>query len=140
MAARLRALLGIVVAMLAAPGIAGAQSQFDVLHAFAPKAGASNPRASLIQATDGNFYGTTSGGVSGLGTVFRMTPSGAVTVLHAFTGRPTDGANPMAALIEAADGTFYGTTSAGGASNNGTVFQLTPSGTVTILHAFTGWD
>ena len=66
-----------------------------------------------------------------------MTPNGAVTVLHNFIGGTTDGANPYAALIQATDGNFYGTTTEGGASGFGTVFKMTPSGTVTVLHAFT---
>jgi uncharacterized repeat protein (TIGR03803 family) len=112
-----------------------------VLHAFAggPTDG-TNPQAALIQATDGNFYGTTAaGGIANAGTVFEMTPSGNVTVLHAFAGGPTDGADPQAALIQATDGNFYGTTKYGGSSvgvGQGTVFRMTPDGTVTVLHAF----
>ena len=80
----------------------------------------------LIQATDGNFYGTTSGdGVSDYGTVFRMTPAGTVTVLHQFTSG-FDGANPRASLVQAADGSFYGTTFSGGISGAGVVFRLSP--------------
>ena len=111
---------------------------FDVVHAFTGADG-TNPYASLIQGTDGNFYGTTSsGGNFNFGTVFQMTPSGAVTVLHAFTGG-TDGGSPYASLIQATDGNFYGTASAGG-MGAGTVFQITPSGAFTVLHAFTGAD
>ena len=135
----------------AAGGIAMAGTVFKmtpsgtvtVLHAFTggPADGA-NPSAALIQAADGDFYGTTSGGGgapgAAYGTVFKMAPSGAVTILHAFTGGAADGANPRAALIQATDGNFYGTTSAGGAANLGTVFQMTPSGAVTVLHAFAG--
>jgi uncharacterized repeat protein (TIGR03803 family) len=113
-----------------------------VLHVFTGGTDGSIPYAPLVQARDGNFYGTTvnGGGTSDLGTVFKMTPGGTVTVLHAFVGG-TDGAYPYAALIQAADGTFYGTTSEGGAVwNSGTVFQMTPSGNVTVLHAFSGYD
>jgi uncharacterized repeat protein (TIGR03803 family) len=78
-----------------------------------------------------------------------MTPAGTVTILHDFTGGTTDGANPFAALIQATDGNFYGTTTRGGGVFNcpnpldpthtdcGAVFKMTPSGTVTVLHAFT---
>ena len=66
-----------------------------------------------------------------------MTPAGTVTILHTFTGGTTDGANPNAALIQATDGNFYGTTYTAGNSNAGTVFRLTPAGTETTLHAFT---
>jgi uncharacterized repeat protein (TIGR03803 family) len=87
-----------------------------LLHAFTHTDGA-DPRAALIQATDGNFYGTTfSDGTFGSGTVFKMTPSGTVTVLHAFTGGTTDGGGPVAGLIQAIDGNFYGTAHNGGAS------------------------
>ena len=77
-----------------------------MLHAFASQ-GAIEPAAPLIQATDGNFYGTTTGI---LGAVFRMTRAGVVTVLHTFTGGTTDGASPQAPLIQATDGNSNGTT------------------------------
>src|SRR5437867_2438305 len=60
----------------------------------------------------------------------------ALFVLHSFL--PSNPANPKAPLIRASDGNFYGTTKAGGASNHGTAFKMTPAGTVTILHVFTG--
>jgi uncharacterized repeat protein (TIGR03803 family) len=108
-----------------------------ILHAFNRPVGA-NPDAALIQATDGNFYGTTTaGGGSGMGTVFRMTPSGAFNVLHEFAGG-SDGAVPFASLIEASDSNFYGTTFAGCVFNLGTVFKMSPGGSVTVLHAFLG--
>ena len=110
-----------------------------ILHSFTGGADGAAPRAALVQGRDGSFYGTTSaGGAADAGTVFRMTADGSVTILHAFTGGPIDGAGPHAALIQSADGTFYGTTSAGGASGAGTVFSMNASGTVTVLHAFTG--
>jgi len=98
-----------------------------------------NPQAGLIQGLDGNFYGTTqNGGSAGLGTVFAMTPQGAVTILHNFgDGSVTnDGTGPVAALVQLASGTFYGTTQNGGSANSGTVFAMTPKGAVTILHNF----
>ena len=96
-----------------------------------------------MQGSDGNFYGTTSaGGTYGIGTVFRITPSGALTTLHSFTG--SDGANPEAALVQSADGSFYGTTNAGGPSGHGngygTVFRITPTGVLTTIHSFAGSD
>jgi uncharacterized repeat protein (TIGR03803 family) len=97
------------------------------------------PYGALIQATDGNFYGTTLiGGASGNGTVFKITPSGSLTTLHSFEG--TDGYIPSGALIQAADGNFYGTTMNGGANGYGTVFKITPSGTLTTLHSFVWTD
>ena len=80
------------------------------------------PAAALIQATDGNFYGTTTNGGAYLyGTVFKITPEGKLTTLHNFGS--TDGAFPNG-LIQATDGNFYGKASEGGASGDGTVFRL----------------
>ena len=111
---------------------AGAQTRLEVVHAFAGGTDGANPRASLIQGTDGDFYGTsTKGGAFDLGTIFKMTPGGVVTVLHAFAGG-ADGASPCCNLIQAADGDFYGTTGAGG----GSIFKMTSTGDVTVLHAF----
>jgi uncharacterized repeat protein (TIGR03803 family) len=84
----------------------------------------SGPVGALVQATDGNFYGTTyDGGVYGInyGTVFKLTRGGKLMTLHSFDG--TDGTNPSAGLVQAADGAFYGTTS-GGAFLGGTIFRL----------------
>ncbi len=99
--------------------------------------GGESPAAGVIEGSDGNFYGTTSsGGTTGAGMVFRMTPDGNVTPLHSFDG--TDGANPAAALLQASDGNLYGTTSRAGGFGQigGTVFQITPDGALTTLHAF----
>lgn len=80
----------------------------------------------LIQAKDGNFYGTTSGGgTQASGTVFRLTPSGVETVIYSFKGG-TDGANPRDGLMQASDGNLYVVTSTGGASNFGAVVQIIP--------------
>jgi uncharacterized protein (TIGR03437 family) len=100
------------------------------------------PVAGLIQATDGNFYGTTlAGGVSvsgasASGTVFKFTPGGTLTTLYAFGSTAGDGIAPAAALIQATDGNFYGTTNQGGVYNEGTVFKITPGGTLTTLCSF----
>jgi len=90
------------------------------LYSFCSQSGCTdgaNPYAGLVQATDGNFYGTASlGGANGGGTVFRVTPSGALTTLYSFCSQSgcTDGTNPLAALIQATNGAFYGTTEWGG--------------------------
>jgi uncharacterized repeat protein (TIGR03803 family) len=95
------------------------------------------PTAGLIQATDGNFYGTTPAGGAYLGTVFRITPEGTLTTLHTFCQTDcADGYNPSAGLIQAIDGNFYGTTEHAGAHGGGTVFKITPAGTLTTLYSF----
>jgi len=104
-----------------------------------------DPYAALVQGTDGNFYGTTEGGGIGLGagTVFKITPSGALTTLYQFCPQANcpDGGDPYGALVQGSDGNFYGTTEGGGANDDdGTVFAITPSGTLTTLHSFAGTD
>src|SRR5205085_3191692 len=90
------------------------------LHSFRYTDGA-GPVAGLIQAKDGNLYGTTLyGGAHDAGTVFSITPAGKLKTLHSF-GAAGDGANPYAALSQASDGNFYGTTHDGGAHGQGTV-------------------
>jgi uncharacterized repeat protein (TIGR03803 family) len=88
----------------------------------------------LIQASDGNIYGTTEGGGSaGYGTIFKLTPDGSLTTLINFN--KMNGANP-AGIMQSSDGNFYGTTKAGGPSNDGTIFQMTPDGVLTTLINF----
>jgi len=88
------------------------------------------PLAALLLASDGNFYGTTEGGGaytnqsgSGYGTVFKLTINGTLTTLASFNG--TNGAHPLAGLVQALDGSFYGTTANGGTNDSGTIFRLT---------------
>jgi uncharacterized repeat protein (TIGR03803 family) len=111
-----------------------------VLHSFVGgTTDGGSPMAALIQGTDGNFYGTTSsGGTSGQGTVFKITAAGVETVLYAFAGGTADGSSPHAALIEGADGNFYGITSGGGTSSQGTVFKVGPTGAASVLYSFAG--
>ena len=122
-----------IAVVLTSSTVVSAQRHLDVIHEFAPAPGVLG-QASLIQATDGNFYGTTRFGFAG--TIFKMTPGGTLTILHSFAGAFMDGANPQAALVQATDGNFYGTTAGGGTSDSGTVFKMTAAGTVTILHSF----
>ena len=92
--------------------------------------------AALIQAANGNFYGTTAyGGTNGQGAVFCLTTNGAVSILASFTDY-LNGSYPKAALVQGADGNFYGTTEYGGSNSYGTVFEVTPAGALTTLHAF----
>ncbi len=98
-----------------------------------------SPSGGLMQATDGNLYGTTFyGGANGQGTIFKITPAGALTTLYSFCAQSgcSDGFNPEATLVEGTDGDFYGTTSSGGSRAAGTVFKITPSGHLTTLHTF----
>ena len=111
---------------------------FTTLHSFDGTDGAA-PYAGLVQATDGNLYGTTTYyGANDVGTVFKITTSGTLTTLHSFDN--TDGASPYAGLVQATDGNLYGTTYEGGANGYGTVFKITTSGTLTTLHSFDNTD
>ena len=114
-------------------------------------ANGATPYAALVQGADGSFYGTTFiGGVSNWGTIFLITTNGMFTNLFSFTGanNPCLGANPGAALVQADDGSFYGTADFGGASMNvvpgisgagyGTIFQLTTNSTV-VVPVFLGY-
>jgi uncharacterized repeat protein (TIGR03803 family) len=108
------------------------------LHSFDNNDGA-NPSAGLVQARDGNLYGTTEyGGANNGGTVFKITPEGRLTTLYSFCSHSdcSDGYLPLAVLVQARDGNFYGTTLIGGASGDGTVFKITPRGALTTLHSF----
>jgi uncharacterized repeat protein (TIGR03803 family) len=111
-----------------------------VVHSFFGPEG-SYPFAGLIRASDGNYYGTTtSGGPHGAGSVFRMSPSGRVTMLHGFAEMLTGNGGPQAPLVEAPDGSLWGSTRYGGPVNSGTIFRLTPSGGFTTMHQFTAKD
>jgi uncharacterized repeat protein (TIGR03803 family) len=119
------------------------------LHAFTETDG-KLPEAGVVMDTAGNLYGTTSRGGANMqncgngascGTVFRLAPNGALTVLHSFTGG-VDGGDPRGGLIMDANGNLYGTTAYGGDPEwgCGTVFKLAPTGALTTLHTFTGSD
>jgi uncharacterized repeat protein (TIGR03803 family) len=95
------------------------------------------PAATLVEGADGNLYGSTrDGGITGLGTLFRIAPNGTSTVLHPLAG--IDGASSGGALLESADGALYGTTTAGGLFGRGSVFRLSPAGLFTNIYSFTG--
>jgi uncharacterized repeat protein (TIGR03803 family) len=108
------------------------------LYSFTGGADGATPVVGLVQGTDSNFYGTTFlGGTNNDGTVFQISSNGVFASLYGFTGG-TDGGLPIAGLVQGSDGNFYGTTSRGGASGTGTVFQITSAGTLTTLYSFTG--
>jgi len=138
----------ILFAFCAATATASPAQVLTTLHSFTgyPNDGAGLDSA-LARGSDGNFYGTTGGGgescgPSGCGTVFKITPGGTETTLYSFCpaypNPCTDGVDPYGALVQGRDGNFYGTTSSGGtgADDAGTVFKITPSGTLTTLYSF----
>lgn len=137
-------ILGAFLLVLTA-GVAAAQS-FNVLSNLTAKTGYDSV-APLLQGSDGNFYGTTSGGgnmsacqLNGCGTVFQLTPAGTLTVIHMFTG-DSDGYAPQSGLIEV-NGVLYGTTAHGGGSfgaQQGTIFKAGLDGSnFTTLYTFSG--
>ena len=91
----------------------------------------------IAQGRDGNFYSTAPDTwTDGLGTAFKITPAGTLTVLHRFSG--PDGQATHSGLTLGTDGYFYGTTAVGGLYGNGTIFKITSDGVVTTLYNFTG--
>jgi uncharacterized repeat protein (TIGR03803 family) len=111
---------------------------FTILENFDGANGAS-PSGPLVQGLDGRLYGATSGGdASQLGGLFVVTPNGELTTLLSFDG--ADCGNPEGGLMLTSSGLFYGTTHTGGAAGNdtgdGTVFQVTPAGTLTTIYSF----
>jgi uncharacterized repeat protein (TIGR03803 family) len=97
--------------------------------------GNGGPVGALIEGSDGNFYGTTEGRDNGSGSIFRITSTGSLTILHALNGT-TDGSDLQAGLVQATDGNFYGVAPEGGAYGAGTLFQVTPAGGFSVLHNF----
>jgi len=113
-------------------GSAGfSRAQATVLYSFTDNTDGASPAADLVFDTEGNLYGTTTGGTTTSGSatggvVFQLSPKKVETVLHTFAGAPSDGSNPLAGLIFGTDGALYGTTQQGGTAGCGIVFQLTP--------------
>lgn len=124
----------------------GRDGQLVHLHDFNRHVEGVWPTGPLTQASDGNFYGTTSLGTTAVnfsgGSVYRISPDGVFTTLDLFVSNATansrdTGNSPRAGIVEGRDGYFYGTTSSGGANNQGTVFLITASGIRNLLHSFT---
>ena len=112
-----------------------------------------SPFGMLVRAADGNFYGTTQGGgenqgpicqpyLQGCGTIFKITPQGIFTTLYSFCAQTNciDGVLPMAGLVQASDGSLFGTTYAGGMNGYGALFKITRKGAFVSLHSFNGLD
>ena len=105
--------------------------EFALLHEFDPKTQPSG----LIEAPDGNFYGEAAGGgEEGVGTIFRLTPSGEVTTLHSFVR--SDGVGPVGGLAKDAGDPLYGVTRGGGVGGTGTVFQIDSTGDFLSIQSF----
>ena len=119
---------------------AQATGGFSLVASFGGSRGSAKyPYAPLVQDAAGNFYSTTrAGGGRQAGTVFSLTPTGALSNFYAFHGN--DGAVPVAPLVEDAAGNFYGTTEQGGYYGYGAVFVVSPGGVETVLHDFGGRD
>ena len=118
----------------------------SVVHAFAFTDGF-QPKAPLLRAANGRLYGTTErGGPSDAGVVFQLNLSGSsFAVLHAFAADAHDGYRPIAGLVQAPDGRIFGTTPLGGRppsdpNRQGVVYRLLNTGSVAVLHTFTGPD
>jgi len=130
---------------LAATGTAPAHAQTareGVVHnfGFPNPADGLGPTAGVLPDSEGNLYGTTSGGgAAGNGTVYKVDSTGRETVLYSFTGGP-DGGNPYAGVIRDPAGHLYGTTRFGGTANAGVVYKLDTAGNPTVLYPFTGGD
>ncbi|MGZ8510805.1 MAG: choice-of-anchor tandem repeat GloVer-containing protein, partial [Chitinophagaceae bacterium] len=106
---------------------------FTVLKTLNAATEGSSPSGSLVLGADGNFYGTCYGGGSfNRGTIFKMTPAGVYTVLKHLNPIP-DGGYPAGSLVQAADGNFYGMTSAGGTYNAGTIFRISSTGVYAVI-------
>jgi uncharacterized repeat protein (TIGR03803 family) len=113
------------------------------VYSFPCLSGGYGPIAPLLQASDGNLYGTTSVGgkvnsrycANGCGTIFRVS-HGIVTVIYRFAGYPNDGGVATTGLVEGTDGNLYGATARGGTNNIGTLYQITTGGQYKLLYSF----
>lgn len=114
------------------------KGEVTVLHSFAQDGvDGQQPHARLLLASDGLLYGCTQkGGAAGDGTLFSISKTGVYKLIYTFDGSAGGPAQPAAPLIQIADGSFIGTTYQGGSGGTGTVFRITPSGTLTVLHDF----
>lgn len=117
--------------------------QMKTLHNFCSQSQCADgeaPTAALVEGTNGDLYGTTSGGGANgnYGTVFEITPAGKFTTLYSFcsVSQCNDGINPQGGLIQGADGNFYGTTYGNSSNQRGSIFKITSAGELTTLYSF----
>ena len=133
----IRQIVGILCLICIAFGVAHAQ--VDILASFNGTDG-SSPQTSLVEGSDGNFYGTMQqvGTSNFYGLIYRVTPAGVLTTFYNFCSQPScaDGTMPEAALTLGSDGNLYGTTTQFGAHGQGTIFKITPAGVLTTLYNF----
>jgi uncharacterized repeat protein (TIGR03803 family) len=97
------------------------------------------PLGDLVEGINGNFSGTTFlGGANSAGTIFKITPRGNLTTLYSFCSQSncTDGNEPFGGLFMATNGKLYGTTIYGGATNDGTLLEISSGGTLKTVHSF----
>lgn len=107
------------------------------LHSFDSAKEGASPGGSLTQGKDGNFYGVTGvGGKNGYGTVYRVTPAGALTVLHHFDADSYLGGPDRGGLAQGADGAFYGIKGYGGGSYFGFIYRIDVHGAYSVIHSF----
>ena len=128
----------ILIAVIAA-AVSHAQT-FSVVYNFGSQVNdPQNPYLSgiIAQGRDGNLYSGASGGANNLGAAYKVTVGGVLSNLYNFGTIGTDGNTPYGGLTLGTDGNFYGTTYGGGTTQYGTVFKVTPSGTLTTLYNFT---
>ncbi|MGA3172364.1 MAG: choice-of-anchor tandem repeat GloVer-containing protein [Chthoniobacteraceae bacterium] len=140
---------GAIYQLVLITGSLGTTGSLNTIYSFTGGNDGANPYCTLIDGTDGNFYGTTEvGGTNGSGTVFQFVPassgtlgaSGSLNTIYTFSavtsGSNVDGANPFPGVIQGTDGNLYGVAEQGGVGDVGTVFELSTTGSFNTLHSF----
>lgn len=117
-------------------------SGYSVLHRFLGGNDGAEPFGALLEGSDGLLYGTTTGGLSSYGTIYKINKNGSgYVVVKKLTTPATDGSGPNAGLIQASDGFFYGTTPYGGSKGGGAIYRFGTNGAgYKLIRSFTGGD